>query len=60
MCDSNINCDNAEDEMNCTDERFYCNDLQPPYFLAQYQVMNLLDLNCLMVADQLRIRLYFM
>jgi len=38
ICDYIINCDNGEDEMNCTDDgRFYCEN-GIPLFVRSYQV----------------------
>ena len=38
LCDLVINCDNAEDEMNCTeDDRFYC-ESGTPLFVRRNQV----------------------
>ncbi|XP_039257513.2 uncharacterized protein LOC120334123 isoform X1 [Styela clava] len=33
LCDFSKNCDNETDEMNCTDDRFYCENGQPLYVM---------------------------
>ena len=38
VCDLIMNCDNAEDEINCTeDRRFYC-ESGTPLFITEFQV----------------------
>ncbi|XP_078493335.1 G-protein coupled receptor GRL101-like [Ciona intestinalis] len=39
VCDYNINCDNGEDEMDCQDGRFYCEN-KDPLFVASSKLFN--------------------
>ena len=38
LCDSVINCDDASDESNCDDDRFYCENGEMPVFVRKSQV----------------------
>ena len=44
VCDFIINCDNGEDEMNCTDGRFYC-ESGNPLFVRERKVSYFITLH---------------